>query len=382
MWRRNRDAYASRSPVECWSDPLNSQHPSSWTYADSRQRFRDAATVAGWEVEEHAIDALGPGGERLTIDVAISPNEGYRRTVIVSSGLHGVEGAFGAAVQRECLADWPLMEAFPDVRFVFVHALNPFGFAWSRRVNEENVDLNRNFLLEGQEYRGSPDAYRKLDPLLNPQRPPQRLDGFYLQAGLAVLRDGMPALKQAVAGGQYDFPQGLFFGGHGPSQTQRILREQLRRWAGDSRAVTHLDFHTGLGRWGTYKLLLDDEMPPERRERMRRTFGDDAVQPARSDGVAYSARGSLGPWCASLLGGVDYVYACAEFGTYPALRVLAGLRAENQATHWANANSVITMESRRRLRALFCPPHGSWWERLLPPAIGLVQAAAETDDAK
>jgi hypothetical protein len=26
-----------------------------------------------------------------------------------------------------------------------VHALNPFGFAWLRRVNEYNVDLNRNF---------------------------------------------------------------------------------------------------------------------------------------------------------------------------------------------------------------------------------------------
>ena len=27
----------------------------------------------------------------------------------------------------------------------FIHALNPFGFAWLRRVNEDNVDLNRNF---------------------------------------------------------------------------------------------------------------------------------------------------------------------------------------------------------------------------------------------
>jgi hypothetical protein len=29
---------------------------------------------------------------------------------------------------------------------VFVHALNPFGFKHHRRVNEDNVDLNRNFL--------------------------------------------------------------------------------------------------------------------------------------------------------------------------------------------------------------------------------------------
>ena len=33
-----------------------------------------------------------------------------------------------------------------DVAIVLVHALNPFGFAWRRRWNENNVDLNRNFL--------------------------------------------------------------------------------------------------------------------------------------------------------------------------------------------------------------------------------------------
>jgi len=29
---------------------------------------------------------------------------------------------------------------------VLVHAINPYGFAWTRRVNEDNVDLNRNFV--------------------------------------------------------------------------------------------------------------------------------------------------------------------------------------------------------------------------------------------
>ena len=34
----------------------------------------------------------------------------------------------------------------PGLRQVFVHALNPYGFAWDRRVTEDNVDLNRNFV--------------------------------------------------------------------------------------------------------------------------------------------------------------------------------------------------------------------------------------------
>ena len=58
--------------------------------------------------------------------------------------------------------------AAPPLRCVLLHALNPFGFAWRRRVNEDNVDLNRNFLLDDEGYVGCPDGYAHLDPLLLP----------------------------------------------------------------------------------------------------------------------------------------------------------------------------------------------------------------------
>ena len=31
------------------------------------------------------------------------------------------------------------------LRVVLLHAINPWGFSWARRVTEDNVDLNRNF---------------------------------------------------------------------------------------------------------------------------------------------------------------------------------------------------------------------------------------------
>ena len=61
-----------------------------------------------------------------------------------------------------------------DWSLLMIHALNPFGMAHLRRVNEDNVDLNRNFLLAGEQFRGSPQRYRDLDPLLNPPTPPSR----------------------------------------------------------------------------------------------------------------------------------------------------------------------------------------------------------------
>jgi len=98
----------------------------------------------------------------------------------------------------------------------------------------------------------------------------------------------------------------------------------------------HLDLHTGLGTGGgPAKLLIDNPLSAAQRERLGRWFGPDSFEVAHAQGMAYSARGSFGPWCAGRSPGRDYLFATAEFGTYAPTRVLAGLRAENQAEHWA-----------------------------------------------
>jgi hypothetical protein len=33
-----------------------------------------------------------------------------------------------------------------DVAVLMIHLINPWGTAWIRRVNEDNIDLNRNYL--------------------------------------------------------------------------------------------------------------------------------------------------------------------------------------------------------------------------------------------
>ncbi len=223
--------------------------------------------------------------------------------LVVSSGLHGVEGFLGAAVQQAMLADDALVDAWPrGVSIVLVHALNPYGFAWVRRVNESNVDLNRNFLLAGDAYRGSPARYAALDGLLNPKWPPRRFDPFRLRALLSIVRFGMPELKQAIAGGQFDFPQGLFFGGHEPAPTHRLLAEHLPRWIGQARTVVHLDFHSGLGRRGTYQLLIEPGLGPTRFAWLRQHFGELVHHSYADDSIAYQTRGGLGTWCRALRG--------------------------------------------------------------------------------
>ncbi len=339
----------------------------------ARERFRQTAARLGCDVEAHPIAATGPDGEELTIDVAIAPGAGPERALVVSSGIHGVEGFLGSAIQSCLLEEWA--HAPPPIRCVLLHALNPFGFAWQRRVNEANVDLNRNLLLEGESFSGSPQAYVELDAILNPRRGPSRRNPLALQLLAALLRYGMPALKQALAGGQYVYPQGLFYGGDRPSRTSEILSTHFERWLGSAGQVMHLDFHTGLGNWASFKLLIDQHLNVGQSSRLREWFGSASFEAASAEGVAYSARGTLGQWAVAQNPTRDYIYAAAEFGTYRLARVIAGLRAENQAHHWCKPGDTAIERTKRHLLELFCPRSEQWRSSVLEAGRRIVAQA-------
>ncbi len=350
-------------------------------YFTARRRFQAAAADAGFTIESHAVRAPGPGGEELTIDVASSGDaQTSRGTVVVSSGLHGVEGFLGSAVQLAILTKWPLPAGMPhNVAVVLIHALNPFGFAHLRRTNEENVDPNRNFLLDGQAYQGSPEGYQLLDAYLNPKQPPSLRNAllFYAKAFQAIRQHELRIIGQAVAGGQYENPLGLFYGGTQPGETVRILRDHLARWIGPSPRTLHLDLHTGLGRWAECTLWLDEELGQEQIDWLSRRLGKYGIIHADSHETVYRTSGSLGRWCRAQLHACDYTCVCVEFGTYRPLRMLTGLRAENQAFHWGHPTTRSTIRARRRLNELFCPASSVWRRQSLEHGIDLIVHAIQ-----
>jgi hypothetical protein len=260
---------------------------------------------------------------------------------------------------------------------VFLHGLNPFGFARLRRFDENNVDPNRNFLLPSERFEGSSAAYARLDAFLNPCRPPSRLEPVTLKALWLIARYGIPALRQAIAGGQYQYERGLFYGGSGPSRTQQLLREHLPRLLRGSKHVVHLDFHTGLGRHGTCKLLIDYPLNERQRDWLTDWFGADSFEACDASGIAYEARGGFGRWCHSLGLAPDYLFACAEFGTYGPIPVLAGLRAENQTHHWGTDSAAATVRAKARLKELFCPASPEWRSQVIARSLDLVIRAEQ-----
>lgn len=357
----------------------NSNGPSASTtffspdYVSARAQFREKVKAAGGRLEPLELGAKGPNGESLTIDIAWFGPEKPRRVFVHSSGLHGVEAFAGSAIQLQ----W-LKQGIPPIpegtAIVLVHVVNPYGMAWLRRFNENNVDLSRNFLAPDEKFAGAPETYRKLNGFLNPTTPPSR-DLFYLRAAWPLVRYRMAELRQAIAGGQYANPKGLFFGGQrleeGPTKLQGYMADHL---AGVERIVA-IDIHTGLGRFAEDCLLMD--AAPERvdvNHRMRAVFGE-RVQLLDSYGVAYEVRGAIYNMYYRVSPTTQVYFAAQEFGTYNPARIVKALRAENRWHHYGAGTT--DHPTKTELQEVFNPGDARWRRLVLQRGREVINQSVE-----
>lgn len=363
--------------IACHCEEILSESFFSESYESARLRFLDATRRAAGQLKTYALDAKAHAP--LTMDVAIL-GATTGPTLVISSGLHGVEGFAGSAIQLAWLEQFIRSKLHESsIRYVLIHAVNPFGFANLRRVNEENIDLNRNFLIPPSQYSGASDGYRRLNRFLNPASTPARLELFKLKVLWNILRYGLPKLKESIACGQYDFPHGLFYGGQQGGWSTQVIQQHCNEWLASSTKVVHIDIHTGLGALGSYKLLVTDTQPSDMFAWYQSTYGADTVEPmAQPGGTAYQASGVFGTWMQHHFRNCEYHTVGAEFGTYDVVRILAALRAENRVHHYASPESVVYQKAKRELFECFCPASKTWREKLVESGIKIIEQSVSS----
>jgi hypothetical protein len=338
-------------------------------YAAARSRFLAAARAAGATLASLPLAATGPGGETLTIDVARLGSPDATRVLLHISGLHGVEGFVGSAVQLAALERAPAVPA--GCAIVLVHALNPYGMAWLRRANENNVDLNRNFLGAGERWEGAPALYSRLDPLLNPPTPPGP-DHFRWRLAAMALRHGPRALKQAIAEGQYEFPRGLFFGGRTLEPGPRLCLDFFRQSLARAEYLLALDLHTGLGPRGGETLILEAGAGATPVAELARGLDRRLVDPATARAL-YRIRGGMGGALPAALPRARGDFVLQEIGTYRARAVLAALREENRCHHHGGRPAH---PAKQALLEAFSPASQEWRRQAIEKGSRLMHAAA------
>eukprot|EP01001_Neometanema_parovale_P005942 NODE_2337_length_1445_cov_103.539334_g2220_i0.p1 GENE.NODE_2337_length_1445_cov_103.539334_g2220_i0~~NODE_2337_length_1445_cov_103.539334_g2220_i0.p1 ORF type:complete len:390 (+),score=56.47 NODE_2337_length_1445_cov_103.539334_g2220_i0:56-1225(+) len=324
------------------------------SYMEARKTFR--AVTATAPVRDALIlrdpsgtPILGMEGEELAIDLAAYGNvTNPRRLLIHTSGVHGVEGFAGSAIQTTVIRNLKESDLGPSDCILFIHAVNPFGMSWHRRWNEDGVDLNRNcFFLpeEGQltpyQRRGTSNTYKATASVTNTSSI-GRFDciTFYIGAAFMILRHGFARLKQALVEGQDAFPEGLFYGGRSLQPSYVMFKEWMEKFLSKTKTlerIVDIHVHTGLGPYGVDALLCD-----ETSEEVEAAFGKEISYTGGSDAaetsICYYVDGTfdqgLNKWLGSLYPKSMRWGCTQEFGTYMPLMVTRALRWEN--CEWQN----------------------------------------------
>jgi hypothetical protein len=262
------------------------------------------------------------------------------------------------------------IELPPDTALVLLHAVNPWGFAWLRRTDADNIDLNRNFLPAGVLPPSNP-AYDEVHPWLVPtdwDGPARRAADQALARYVA--ERGTNALQAAVTGGQFEHADGLFYGGRAPSWSNGAWRRAIQAAAGRARRVAVIDIHTGLGARGACELISGAAHDPRERRRAREWFGDELVFPGLSS-TAASARGYMAAALQSVVPQAASAMVVAEFGTVPFDRILQTLRADNWVHVYDRPGSALWRAVKAEQYAAFVGEDREWREAVLTKALEL-----------
>ena len=178
------------------------------TYRDAEQGFLGALAALGHASRLRTLpyEGLGPDGEPLATQRVWIGDGDADQVLVLLSAVHGVEGFSGSAIQQDLvrrLASGQVM--LPQgLAVVLVHAVNPWGFAWCRRVDEQGIDINRNFVDFSQPPPDNP-GYRQLARALVPEQGmPDPADPQLAAPQLAARRLERPELGM----GDSEGPQG------------------------------------------------------------------------------------------------------------------------------------------------------------------------------
>lgn len=336
-------------------------------YVASRDRFIELARSCGAQTSSYPVKSVGPDGGALSIDVAQFTSDDDEHVIILTSGVHGIEGFIGACTQFKALT-LLANTGLPDrVGIVMIHAVNPWGFAHLRRVDVNNVDVNRNFTESSASLPASHPQYALLDPVIN-ARKPLDVSGeirYWLSAGKLIVRHrGITALSRPIAEGQYEFPYGLFYGGVTMSESCRAVQNIVLGLTANVQRITVLDVHSGLGPPAVATLIGNSNIvSPEACLAWLQSHYTQPVVMDNASGNAYNAKGTFGQWCLHALSDKRVLYLCVEIGTVNPVRLFSALRRENQAHHWSTAGSGSYVQTKQALLEVFAPRSRRWRHR-------------------
>ena len=343
------------------------------SYEEVREQLQELTGRLGVEISSHAIDE----SDGLYIDSFYLPAaERQTNLIVLTTGVHGMEGYIGAAMLDVFFGEiYPTLDT-GDTGVLVVANVNPYGMKHFRRYNENNVDLNRNFILDWNSFDlSSNKEYPKVDTFLGPTgkigNGLWHEVGFYLGLGKTAITDGAGTISDALLTGQYEYPQGVYYGGTGDEASTVYLKNVFSQCLdSDYETIVHIDLHSGYG--PRYSMVIFNSVYETMNEaQSRETFGYDNIIAYDSESF-YATTGDTTDFFYRLAeqkqAEAELFSTCFEFGTigdafFDTILSLKYTIDENR-NHWYPTDNATTAEIiRQNYLELYYPTETAWREK-------------------
>ena len=352
------------------------------TYEESRSRLSALAESLGTEIASHPIDEA----DGLYIDSFYLPAEQQTNLIVLTTGVHGMEGYIGCV-----MLDVFFGQVYPTLNtgttgVLVVANVNPYGMKHYRRYNENNVDLNRNFILDWDTFDlASNKEYPNVDTFLGPTGKIGNAlwheAGFYLSLGKTAITDGAGTISDALLTGQYEYPQGVYYGGNGDEASTVFLKDVFSRCLDSSYDnIIHIDIHSGYG--PRYNMVIFNSVFETMTEAESvEAFGYDHVIAFDSESF-YATTGDTTDFFYRLAQQKEAEAAlfstCFEFGTigdefFDTILSLKYTVDENR-NHWYPTDNAISGEIvRQNYLELYYPTETAWRQKTIEDFLTATQ---------
>ena len=379
----------------CYSpaDPPTQVHPPSVayfrdSYESSRSAFRDMAQARRGtfaDVDVTHIPVASKTEHDLTIDVLYIPaQDSKERLLVFSSGVHGVEGFAGSAVQRMVLDEFVTDRLVATTGVLMLHAVNPYGFKRKRRVTENNVDLNRNCDSDHSLFETPNPGYRAVRELINPAEPVATRSAanlfFHLRTLMRIAQTSLGELRQAVVQGQYEFDRGVFFGGRDFEPQLEPIARTAGRVLNEYPVVLAVDIHTGYGERGTLHLFPNPVEDASVRSLTERLFEGHTINWG-GEGDFYTVSGDYSGFLGKLMTNGTYLAMTFEYGTLNSQTLTGSIKSlhnmvlENQGVHHGYASPADEARVKREFEEMFDPSSPAWRTKIMQDTRKVLEPA-------
>ena len=351
------------------------------SYADCRKSFLAEANKMKEAYKNVQISSLKVESridQDLFIDYCYIPaQKRFKRLLILTSAVHGVEGYAGSAVQQMFLKELVKENSLDDLGLLIIHGINPYGFKYKRRVTENNVDLNRNCSVDNSLFESENKGYNDLNAFLN-QKQKVNLTSFgnfffQLDAIQKIIRYSMGTLRQAVLQGQYQYEKGVYFGGKALEPSVKAVTPLIQQTAESYDMVFNIDLHTGYGANGTLHLFPNPLKDEKKKAKIENIFSGLHIDWGDSDDF-YTVTGDFATYVGDIIPQKYYLTMIFEFGTMDTQTTMGSIKAlhnvmiENQGVQHGYKSQKDEKGVKSRYLEGYYPSSESWRSKAINDA--------------